>query len=238
MGINYDEIRERLMELKKSKNMDNYEFCKVYAPEKCDSSKSNAENYISALSTGRNYPTEKHGPLLPDLEHLQNIVDSDVFPEVTLDYLVYGDETPAKVVNAIEFDLSKWTHADLCEFLWTLKIRYPKSISIEDNFETPIDESTYVPGDFVPQKRSVTINIEEMNNWEQYGQERYFSIGQALSSFHNDMKDTENNRDEEIRQFGFRKAVEKMRNHGIQNPFLSDLANCDKGTPFIIFYGE
>ena len=215
MGINYVEIRERLMELKKSKNMDNYEFCKIYAPEKCDSSKSNAENYISALSTGRNYPTEKHGPLLPDLEHLQNIVDSELFPDVTLDYLVYGKKEPTKVVNKIDFDLSHWTHADICELLY--RVYFQKE---------------------VPVKRTVIINIEETNEYEA-PEPRSFSIGQAIALFHNDMIDSEDNRDPEIREFALRKAINRIRDDtSNNNPYLQDISNCDNESPFIVFYGE
>ena len=243
MGINYDEIRERLMELKKSKNMDNYEFCKIYAPEKCDSSKSNAENYISALSTGRNYPTEKHGPLLPDLEHLQNIVDSELFPDVTLDYLVYGKKEPAKVVNKIDFDLSHWTHADICELLWALKTRYPEFITIEEKCERPIegralDEYRVYYRKDVPVKRTVIINIEETNEYEA-PEPRSFSIGQAIALFHNDMIDSEDNRDPEIREFALRKAINRIRDDtSNNNPYLQDIGNCDNGSPFIVFYGE
>ena len=122
--IDYASIRERLMALKKKANLDNFEFCKIYAPEKC-SSKSNADNYISALSTGRNYPDEKHGPLYPDLEHLKNIVDSDVLPDVTLDYLVYGNETPVKTKEILDINPEHWTIADFCLFLGRVMDLHP-----------------------------------------------------------------------------------------------------------------
>ena len=172
MEIDYAGIRDRLIDLKKSKKMKNSDFCKIYAPEKC-CSKSNADNYISALSTGRGYPDEEHGPLLPDLEHLMNIVNSDEFPEVTLDYLVYGVKTPVKTVEKISFDLNKWTHADFCELLWTLKTRYPKNITIENVISDHVD----VLGEPVTERKSV-ISIDELN--ESYGKHEEFSLGQAI----------------------------------------------------------
>jgi len=113
MEINYAEIRERLIALKKSKKMKNCDFCEIYAPEKC-SSKTNAENYISALSTGRDYPNPGDGPVLPDLEHLLNIVHSEEFRDVTLDYLVYGNENPARIIKELDLEPDHWTLADFC----------------------------------------------------------------------------------------------------------------------------
>ncbi len=241
MGINYPEIRERLMALKKSQNLNNYEFCKIYAPEKCIS-ETNAKNYISALSTGRNYPDDKHGPLLPDLEHLQNIVDSELFPDVTLDYLVYGKKEPIKVVNKIDFDLSHWTHADICEFLWALKTRYPECITIEETCKTPVEgrspeELYFFLQKEVPIKRTITFNITEINQVDGSGPE-IFSVGQAISLFHSYMMASEDNPDPELREFALRKALNKIRDNTLDNnPFLQDISNCENGTPFDISYG-
>ena len=237
--IDYNAIRERIFALKKSAKLSNYEFCKIYAPEKC-TSKTLADNYISALSTGRGYPDERHGKLLPDLSHMQNLVNSELFPHVTLNYLVYGDEEPSKIVEKIDFDLKHWTHADFCEFLWTLKVKYPKSITIQDNFRsaTVVHEELPFPEPEDAQYRSITITIEEVNQID-YCPERIFSLGQAVSSFHEEMKGVEDNRDEDIRNYAFKKAVKKIRNRSvIKNPFLDDISNCEKDTPFGIYYGE
>ena len=118
-SFDYSGIRDRLMKLKEQAGLDAYQFCEIYAPEKC-SSESNAKNYISALSTGRNYPDEKHGPLLPDIEHILNIVNSDKFPDATLNYIVYGDETPVKTIEKIDTNPEHWTIADFCIFLGKL----------------------------------------------------------------------------------------------------------------------
>ena len=225
MEMDYAGIRERLIDLKKSKKMSNSDFCKIYAPEKC-STKSNAENYISALSTGRNYPDEEHGPLIPDLEHLMNIVNSDEFPEVTLDYLVTGNKTPIKVVEKISFDLSKWTHADFCELLWTLKTRYPQNITI-DNY---IGDHLISAGKLCID-RNIVIRIDEVK--ETNGKPEEFSLGQAIALFRYDVSETENLRSSKIREIGFSDAVEKMRSRA---PFLENLSNCNE-TPFLRIYG-
>lgn len=175
MGINYPEIRERLMALKKSQNLDNYEFCKIYAPEKC-SSETNAKNYISALSTGRNYPDDKHGPLLPDLEHLQNIVDSELFPDVTLDYLVYGDETPIKTIEKIDVNPEHWTIADFCVFLGKIMDSH-QSIKTDTVIE---EESNMVDGQEYGESMSYfTIKILEYSGFDSSG----YDLGEAISEF-------------------------------------------------------
>ena len=225
MEIDYAGIRDRLIDLKKTKKMSNSDFCKIYAPEKC-CSKSNADNYISALSTGRNYPDEEHGPLLPDLEHLMNIVNSDEFPEVTLDYLVYGVKTPVKTIEKISFDLNKWTLADFCELLWTLKTRYPNSITIENDIEDHLN----IYGEPVTE-REVVIRIDEIK--DSNGKQIEFSLGQALVLFHYEVNDTENSRNAKIRELGFSEAVTEMRKVA---PFLDNLSNC-YNTPFLRIYG-
>ena len=234
-------IRRRLEKLKVESGMDALEFCKIYAPEKCEKSEAYARNYISQVFSGGTSFNNKQVSI--DVEHLLNIVNSDRFPGVTLNYLVCGDETPAKVYKAIDFDLKNWTHADLCEFLWTLKTRYPDYITIRESLETPADDMT--PDELqgislgeLPQKRSISIDIEEINEMAS-PETRTFSIGQALAWFHHDIKDSENNRDPEIREFALKKAINKMRDaNRFDNPFLKDISNCDKETPFIIFYGE
>ena len=250
MSLNYEAIRERLLELKVSKNMSNFDFCKIYAPEKTEPTmknpqkdpKSKADNYISALFSGRDYPDAKHGPLYPDLVHLQNIVDSNVFPDVTLNYLLFGDETPVKIEKRIDFDLSHWTYADFCELIWTLKTQYPERIIIEDVFESPLDDVStddweYVPKGEIPQKRTITIKIEELDSLSCIPG-REFPLGQAMVAFHHKIEDSENNRDEEIRKLALSKAVNKIRSYGQGNPFLVDLSNCEQENPFVISYGE
>ena len=130
-------IRRRLEKLKTDSKMDALEFCKIYAPEKCEKSEANTRNFISQLFSGGTSINNKQVSI--NIEHLLNIVNSDKFPGVTLNYLVYGDETPVKIDKTIDFDLKRWTHADICEFLWVLKTRYPEFITIEENSYSPVE---------------------------------------------------------------------------------------------------
>ena len=104
-------IRRRLEKLKTDSKMDALEFCKIYAPEKCEKSEANTRNFISQLFSGGTSINNKQVSI--NIEHLLNIVNSDKFPGVTLNYLVYGDETPVKIDKTIDFDLKRWTHADI-----------------------------------------------------------------------------------------------------------------------------
>lgn len=174
-GFDYSEIRNRLMELKEQAGLDAYQFCEIYAPEKC-SSESNAKNYISALSTGRNYPDEKHGPLLPDIEHLLNIVNSDTFPDVTLNYLVYGDETPIKTIEKIDVNPEHWTIADFCIFLGKIMDSH-QSIKTDTVIE---DEPNIVDGqEYGESMRYFTIKILEYSGFDSSG----YDLGDAISEF-------------------------------------------------------
>ena len=62
MSIDYNAVRRRLEELKRAYNLKNYDFCKIYNPDKCGKAESNATNYMSAIFSGRNYPNNTSGP--------------------------------------------------------------------------------------------------------------------------------------------------------------------------------
>ena len=234
MGIDYRSIRERLIGLKKQAKMNNFDFCKIYAPEKC-TSKTLADNYISALSTGRNYPNERSGPVLPDLEHLQNIVDSERFAGVTMDYLLYGDRTPARVIKTVDLDLTNLTHADFCELLWSLKIKYPDKITICKDTEYYDCNAEYDTGYSYPQKESMIIKIEASTT-SIYNDEIDFSLGKAIGYFYYDMKDADSIHNEEVRQFAFSKALENVRDKTyVDNPYFKKLSDCDSDFVFIHF---
>ena len=131
MGINYEAVRMRVADLIDKSKLKNYEFCEIYAPDKCKTSKkSNAENFISAIRTGRKYPKETSGPVKPELNHLQNLVDSDLFPGLTMNYLLYGLDVPIIEKKVMDLDAKEWTLADLCEFIGNLKMMYPNQIEI------------------------------------------------------------------------------------------------------------
>lgn len=240
-GIDTMPIRRRLETLKVESGMDSYDFCKIYAPERCKKTKDNARNYISQVFSGGTSINNKPVPI--NIEHLLNIVNSDKFPGVTLNFLVYGDENPVKIEKTIDFDLKRWTHADICEFLWVLKTRYPEFITIEENCETPVEDRSpeelqFYFGQEVPIKRTINISIEETNDIDA-SYSRVFSIGQAIALFHYDMRDSEDNHDPEIRELALTKAVNRMRSREqLNNPYLKDISNCDKESPFIIAYGE
>ena len=216
--IDYDAIRERLIEIKKAANLDNYEFCKIYAPERC-SSKSNADNYISALSTGRNYPDEKHGPLLPDLEHLLNVANSDVFPDVTLNYLVYGDKTPIKTIEKLDLDLEHWTIADLCLLLGNLADRYPAiSFAHSEPQEIPIN----VNGEELAETQyNFIIKIPEYDSLSDSGHD----LGMALSEFvkrYEEMKQINSETVQKVMYEKIKEAIQKDKRFSEQS-----LASCD-----------
>ena len=128
--FDYMPIRNRLADLKEKAGMDALEFCKIYAPEKYEKTEGYARTYISQVFSGGTSFNNK--PVLPDIEHLLNIVNSDKFPEVTLDYLVYGDETPAKTVEKLDLNPEHWTIADFCLFLGKLMELQP-SIRIKSD---------------------------------------------------------------------------------------------------------
>ena len=201
-GFDYSEIRNRLMKLKEQAGLDAYQFCEIYAPEKC-SSESNAKNYVSALSTGRNYPDEKHGPLLPDIEHLLNIVNSDKFPDATLNYLVYGDETPVKTVEKIDTNPKNWSIADFCIFLGKLMDAQP-IIKTEELSET---ESCIVDG----QDLGKTVKYFAVKILEYDGESSLsYDLGDAVHEFvsqYNEMKKISSKTAQEVMYEQIRKAV-------------------------------
>ena len=237
MSIKYNELRERLLKLKTDNGMNNYEFCQIYAPEKCGVKRTTVENYISAIFSGRDYPKSTSGPIYPELDHLQNLVDSGRFPGLTMNFLLYGDDTPVVERKTVELDIEQWSLADLCEFIGNLKMKYPNQIEIREDVEAgPSRWDDECPPDEIYQKRSIMISIEEMDDiYKEPGKTR-FSIGQALSRFHYDTKDIENIRDEEIRRIGFEKVVKEIRER--DDFSKTNLVDCDKHSPFIIAYGE
>ena len=237
MGINYSELRSRLLKLKTDNGLNNYEFCKIYAPDKCGVKKSTVENYISAIFSGRDYPKSTSGPIYPELDHLQNLVDSCKFPGLTMNYLLYGDDSPVVENKTVDLNLEQWSLADLCEFIGNLKMMYPNQIEIREDVEAgPSRWDDECPPDETYQKRYIVITIEEMDDIDKEPGRTRFSIGQALSLFHYDTKDIENIRDEEIRRIGLKKVVKEIRE---RDDFSNtNLVDCDRKSPFFIAYGE
>ena len=124
MAIDYNAIRARLTDLKVKSKLKNFGFCQIYAPEKCKKSQAAAENYISAILTGRNYPKDTNGPAEIKLDHLQNLVDSGRFPGLTINYLLYGSDSAMTEKQVLDLDYHHWTLADLCEFILGLIQEY------------------------------------------------------------------------------------------------------------------
>ena len=217
-SFDYSGIRDRLMKLKEQAGLDAYKFCEIYAPEKC-SSESNAKNYISALSTGRNYPDEKHGPLLPDIEHLLNIVNSDKFPDTTLNYLVYGDETPVKTIEKIDTNPEHWTIADFCLFLGNLADRYP---AISFAHSEPQDIPINVNGEELAETQyNFIIKIPEYDSLSESGHD----LGMALSEFvkrYEEMKQINSESVQKVMYDKIKEAIQKDKRFSEQS-----LASCD-----------
>ena len=131
--FDYMSIRNRLAELKEKAGMDALEFCKIYAPEKCEKSEANARNYISQVFSGGTSINNRQVSL--DIEHLLNIVNSDKFPDVTLNYLVYGDETPTKTIEKLDLNPEHWTIADFCLFIGKVMDLHPSIRTKSDLLE-------------------------------------------------------------------------------------------------------
>ena len=167
-------IRRRLEKLKDDYGMDAIEFCKIYAPERCEKSDANARNYISQVFSGGTSINNKPVPIT--IDHLLNIVNSDKFRDVTLDFLVYGDVTPVKTVEKLDLDPEHWTVADFCIFLGKVMDAHP-SIKIESE----LIEETY------------TYNGQEMSDISHYLAIRFleydggcgvgYDLGGALRAF-------------------------------------------------------
>lgn len=214
--FDYTPIRNRLMELKKAANLDAVAFCKIYAPEKC-SSESNAKNYISALSTGRNYPDEKHGPVIPDIEHLTNIVNSDVFPNVTLEYLVYGDETPAKTIEKLDINPEHWTIADFCLFLGKLMDLQP-SIRIKSDL---LDEE-YIGEDGTDTSTSHYLSIC-FREYEEYTGNAD-DLGGALHAFTSAYENMKNIDSDTARKVMYEQIITAVKS---DKRFSNKLSSCE-----------
>lgn len=218
-SFDYTPIRDRLMKLKKDAGLDAVDFCRIYAPEILEKSESNARNYISALSTGRGYPDDRHGPLKPDIEHLQNIVNSDIFPNVTLNYLVYGDETPAKTIKELDLNIEHWTIADLCKFLGNLMDKYPYNIRTDNctaaSPEDPNDDFDYTEAFFVIKfLKYMSIN------------DSYIDLGMALQEFSSAYEDMKKIPSETARKTMYEQLIKAIESdERFSKQYLSD---CDK----------
>ena len=221
--VNFDHyaIRSRLVDLKKKAGMSNYEFCKIYAPEKCDS-KSNADNYISAVFTGRNHPNV---PIYPDLVHLQNLVDSCVFPNLTLNYLVFGDDPAIVIKEKVDLNIEHWTIADFCILIGKIVDRYPEikvmrsvleEFSVTDNYGEEFTES----------QNNFVIKIQEFNDCAQSG----FDLGLALSEFFEKYENMKQIQSDAIQNAMYERIIEAVN----KDPRYSkqSLASCDKEDHF------
>lgn len=185
MALDYNEIRGRLADLKDKSKLKNYEFCQIYAPDKCEGSKANAENYISAIFTGRNYPKDTSGPIYPELEHLQNLIDSGKFPGLTMNFLLYGDDAPAVEMKTLDLDIHRWTLADFCEFVLSIVQEYPHEISYAasepERYEVELDEG----GKLEETEYNLVLKFMEMDSLTDEGCDLGIALKSVLEEFHN-----------------------------------------------------
>lgn len=185
MALDYNDIRGRLEDLKYKSKMKNYEFCQIYAPEKCEGSKASAENYISAIFTGRNYPKETSGPVYPELDHLQNLIDSGKFHGLTMNYLLYGDKAPTTEVKSLDLDIRHWMLSDFCEFILSILQEYPYevaySVSEPEKYEVEIDN-----GDKIGEKKyNLLLKFTEMDSLTDEGCDLGIALRVVLEEFNN-----------------------------------------------------
>lgn len=213
-------IRQRLEQLKIDSGMDAIEFCKIYAPERCEKSDANTRNYISQVFSGGTSINNKPVPIL--LEHLLNIVNSDKFPGVTLDYLVYGDETPAKTFKKLELDPAHWTLADFCEFIGNLKRVYPYSIKGET---ITVDEPYTLEG----QEELVRNSYYSLKFLEYAGfADSGYDLGGAVRACFTEYEKMNPIPSEEVRTALFKKIVESIRSDArFAHPLLSSTVDAD-----------
>lgn len=195
-------IRKRLLELKEKSGLKSVEFCRIYAPEISEKTEHYAETYISALFSGRTFSGNK--PLTPDIPHLLNIVNSNEFPDVTLDYLIYGDETPAKTIKQLDLDPAHWTLADFCEFMGKLKRVYPYSIKGE---KTKADEPYTLDG----QEELATNYYYSLKFLEYSGiADSGYDLGGAVRACFTEYEKMNLIPSEEVRETFFKKIVEAI----------------------------
>ena len=227
MGIDYEAVRCRVADLIDKSKLKNYDFCEIYAPEKCKTStKSNAENYISAIRTGRNYPKETSGPVKPELDHLQNLIDSEMFPGLTMNYLLYGEDVPVIENKTIDLDIRHWTLADFCEFILALLQEYPQeinySVSEPEKYEVEMDD-----GDKIEETEyNLHLKFMEMDSLTDDGSD----LGIALRSFLEEYSNCKDITSSKAREVAIRELVKAIRSDSrYSNTTLND---CHSGVRF------
>lgn len=207
MAIDYGTIRTRLADLKEKSKLKNYEFCQIYAPEKCEKSKAYAENYISAIFSGRNYPKDTNGPASIELDHLQNLIDSGMFPGLTMNYLLYGDDSPVTEKKTIDLDIHHWTLADFCEFVLALLQEYPQginySLSEPEKYEVEMDN-----GDKIEEAEyNLHLKFMEMDSLTDEGSD----LGIALRSFLEEYSNCKDITSSKAREVAIKELMKAMR---------------------------
>lgn len=181
-------IRRRLEQLKVESGMDALEFCKIYAPEKWEKSEGYARTYISQVFSGGTSFNNKQVSI--DIEHLLNIVNSERFPGITLNYLVYGDETPVKTIEKVDLKPEHWSLADFCVFLGKVldkhtDIMFQKHVKEDLDIDTK-DIKGLEDEDFT--FYNLVITIPEYFALTGEGNDLGIGLGEYLDA-HSDLKD-------------------------------------------------
>ena len=222
MAIDYGTIRTRLADLKEKRNLKNYEFCQIYAPEKCEKSKAYAENYISAIFSGRNYPKDTNGPASIELDHLQNLIDSGMFPGLTMNYLLYGDESPVAEKKVLDTNLHNWTLADFCEFILKLLQEYPYEIRpyISDSEKYEVE---YDNGEKIEEVRySAVLKFLEMDTLNDEGSD----IGLGLNTFFDEYQKCQGISSSKARDVAIKELIDAIRTDDRFSKTLLDDCHC------------
>ena len=222
MGINYSELRNRLLKLKSDNRLNNYEFCKIYAPDKCSVKKSTVENYISTIFSGRDYPKSTSGPIYPELDHLQNLVDSGKFPGLTMNYLLYGDESPVAEKKVLDTNLHNWTLADFCEFILKLLQEYPYEIRpyISDSEKYEVE---YDNGEKIEEVRySAVLKFLEMDTLNDEGSD----IGLGLNTFFDEYQKCQSISSSKARDVAIKELIDAIRTDDRFSKTLLDDCHC------------
>ena len=222
MSLDYNNIRGRLADIKAKSKLNNYEFCKIYSPDRCTASKATAENYMSAVFTGRNYPKDTSGPVYPELDYLQNLIDSGKFPGLTMNYLLYGDESPVAEKKVLDTNLHNWTLADFCEFILKLLQEYPYEIRpyISDSEKYEVE---YDNGEKIEEVRySAVLKFLEMDTLNDEGSD----IGLGLNTFFDEYQKCQSISSSKARDVAIKELIDAIRTDDRFSKTLLDDCHC------------
>ena len=199
MALNYDDIRKRLRKIKEKAKMNGRDFYHIYDPEK-DVSTATADNYASALINGTNAGGETGKTIPITLEGLQNLIDSGRFEGLTMNYLLYGDDTPEKAVFVPETSIDKLSVADFFKIIGQMILEMPDVV----NFSHDALRERRPDDGFSRIYRTLEFNVSK-NDFPDNN-----DLGIALSYFFEGVAYSADSPDYEIRKIGMDKVFTAM----------------------------